>query len=161
MLKTIKPDDGEFTSLSRSGYYLAIDPGETTGLAHGMINLGKPLVNLVQIDTSCGLYLTWQTLTQIKWHSLDAIICESFQHRQRDRVSYAAPEAIGVVKLFCELYHIPLIMQSPSYGKGFFDNKKLTKLEVYKTGMPHANDAARHLLQFWMNQSWLDLNLLK
>jgi hypothetical protein len=84
------------------------------------------------------------------------VICESFQYRPNmDSAELISNEYIGVVKHFQQNNRIPVIWQTKSYGRGFFDDDKLKKLGKFNRGCGHANDAMGHLLQ-WLTFGPLD-----
>lgn len=91
----------------------------------------------------------------------DILVVEQFDYTHRDKANLTACEFIGLVKWYVERRHVDLVMQTKSYGKGYFDNEKIKKLGLYVPGMGHAMDAMRHLLQFRMKYGLLDLRLLK
>ncbi len=136
------------------GTVLAIDPGKTTGMCVWQA-----------ID---GQFLSWERqyshvgfVDELNRFWPEVIVCESFVHTNRDNVDYTPVEFIGLVKWFIERSAAQLIEQTSSYGKGYFTNDKLKKLNLYKAGKGHAMDATRHLLQYLMTKNALDLNLLK
>lgn len=81
------------------------------------------------------------------------LIYEGFMYRNRSRAGLElfSRELIGVIKLYgatdatCEV-----IEQSPSYAlAGHWTDKNLKEAGVYAVANPHANDATRHLLQWY------------
>ena len=130
---------------------IALDPGKTTGYAVGLITSeGKMLV----------------VTGQERWSHLelwgffednlpDVLITERFEFRNKARTGLElySRELIGVTHLYHQMYmnlEVPLVEQMPSVIGGFFTDKQLKKDLIYKEGRPHANDAARHLLQWFM-----------
>jgi hypothetical protein len=134
---------------------LAIDPGETTGLA------------AIDLDTFGWPITTW-TLGPATHHDrlfkilggYNAVVCESFDNRGNIAALLVSVEYIGVVKLASDLHLTEAIFQTPSEGKTFWDDRKLRKLGLWKP-TTHERDAVRHLLYFltfegqnmhWINQ---------
>jgi hypothetical protein len=76
------------------------------------------------------------------------IVYESFLYQRRDKVDLRPVEAIGVIKLYHEIYRTPIISQTPSQGKAFWTDDRLKKLDLWEAGQPHAMDALRHLLYY-------------
>jgi len=77
---------------------------------------------------------------------IDYVVCESFQYRPHiPKVDLTPVEVIGVVKEWCRQNKVTLIMQTPAQAKAFWNDDRLKQFRVYKTNMPHANDAMRHL----------------
>lgn len=139
-------------NLSPTARILALDPGKTTGFA-----LWQPSsVQCWQAVLTHDEFI--QSLNEI-WP--DIIVCESFVHTHRDAVDYTPVEFISLTKWFVERKPVDLVFQTPSFGKGYFNDEKLKKLGIYKRGAGHAMDALRHLFQFRMQHKLLDLSLLK
>lgn len=138
--------------------YLGVDPGET----HGLFELTS--FNGMVHSQVAGNKLLYETLKRIQ---PELIICEDFDRREKPGRIVPILKAIGVVELYAEQDLVPLEFQSAQYGKGWWDNGKLKQVKAYRTGMRHANDAARHVLQYvttresnftWVNM--LDLEAL-
>jgi len=123
----------------------ALDPGVTTGLATATDD------HYTSFELKAGDYphpheMLFDTLSNLEPKK---IIYESFQFRQAQLGAvFKGVEYIGVIELYAQLKCIEVIIQSPSDGKAFWDDKKLRALGVYKPGKPHANDAIRHLLTY-------------
>jgi hypothetical protein len=85
----------------------------------------------------------------------DTVIVESFEFRKEDAqnrsyIDYSPGELVGVVKLYCQLRTVNLVIQSASTGKGFWDNDKLKRAGVWSTcDSKHSRDAARHWLHYY------------
>lgn len=132
-------------------YVLSIDPGETTGWAFGQIDVDQGLMKVSTGQerwTPGGLMLVLQTMLP------DVLVYESFQYRNKSRsglVLYSV-QLIGVMELYGEMHdECKLVPQTPATAIGqFYDNRKLREGLLYKsTTGGHANDACRHLLQWY------------
>ena len=126
---------------------VAFDPGITTGYAVGHIEDGVMYVRAGQEVWSHHEF--WEQLHLAK---PDAIVCESFEYRNRSRpglILYSC-ELIGIVHLFCSPSYqnpsVALFMQSAAKGKSYYSNTHLQNANVYVRGVPHGMDALRHLL---------------
>lgn len=145
---------------------IAIDPGEDCGFA-----LWSPMYNTCNVESNQLNIKAWQThptqdefLQTINECHPDIIVCESFDHRQKDNKNYSPLKRIGLVEWYVERRGIELVFQTPSFAKaGFFDNVKLKKLGLYQPGDRNedAMVALKHLLQFRLIHGLFDLNLLK
>lgn len=131
---------------------LTIDPGETSGYAHGIISKGEMV-----IATGQNKWTGLELLDHVKWFDPDIILYETFDFRrspkaQRDRVNLYAKELIGVIKLHAEIEDkVDLQTQTPAQVMGkiaYFNHGRLKSIGIYKPGMKHANEAVRHLL-YW------------
>lgn len=90
------------------------------------------------------------------------VVTERFDYVSgKTKVDLSANEYIGVIKLWCQDNKVQYIDQSRSL-KDFWDNQKLKVYGLYRPGMPHANDAMRHLLVYLnsINHPALDLSRL-
>ena len=120
---------------------VAFDPGGTTGIAY-FIN-GHPVIEEITSYPHIGAFITDK--------KPDVIVYESFQHRLNQPLKkfiLLPIEVIGIIKCFGEALGSTLIAQTPATGKKFWTNDKLKKVGLYVTGVPHAMDAMRHLLQY-------------
>ena len=140
---------------SKMGRMLAIDPGATTGFA--LFDQQEP-IRSHSWEKTCTHDELVQELVDA-WPNI--IVCESFVHTHKTGIDYTPVEYIGLIKWFASRRDVIYIEQTPSYGKGFFDNDKLKKLGVYVAGLPHSMDALRHLYQFMTKHGLFDLRLLK
>lgn len=133
---------------------MAIDPGETCGFATN----GPEILDRQSFQQKC----THDEFLQILLDFYpDIVVIEQFDYTHRDKANLVAVEFIGLAKWFVERRKLPIVLQTKSYGKGYFTNEKLKKLGIYKTNHVHAMDATRHLLQFQMANNLFDLRLLK
>lgn len=132
-----------------TGCIVALDPGGTTGVSvyELEMNLHNYEINVEQIDTKESLLAVYDLLDLV---SPDAVVCENFTYRQNDKagIDLTAQQVIGVAKLWCEMYCVPLKLQQASAAKGFAPDSTLKKLGLYHVGKRHANDATRHLVYY-------------
>jgi hypothetical protein len=124
---------------------LAYDPGGTTGYCGWHDEHGVTMQD--QIDTP-DHHLILEALLNLV--DPDVVVYETFNYiPDLADADLIAREYIGVIKLWGEKNtHAELVPQSPNYGKAFWDNDKLKKAGLYKPGLPHANDATRHMLAY-------------
>lgn len=81
------------------------------------------------------------------------IVCERFNDRQSEHaVDLVSREYIGVIETWCQEFHVPLIMQMPSYAKGFVKDDNLRKAGVWSPRQKHAMDGYRHLIAFLVHK---------
>jgi hypothetical protein len=77
------------------------------------------------------------------------VVCENYRVYGHKTEQHAGSEVvtiqyIGVVKLACSMFHIPLVLQMAWQAKGFNTDAKLKEWGLYEVGKKHANDAIRH-----------------
>lgn len=135
---------------------MSIDPGKDCGFA-----LSHPHERYTQAFQITGTHD--QFLQILIDYDPDVIVYEKWKHTHRDGTNYTAIEFIGLIKWYAERRDVPLVAQTNSHGKAYFDNAKLKKLNLFIPGKDHedAMDALRHLLQFQMRHNLFDLRLLK
>jgi hypothetical protein len=141
---------------SNCGYnvlrYVAIDPGETTGIA--ILDMPARKWNWDQVTTITKEEYAefYHYLTRLNNDVETRVICERFNFRMEERgrtkIIYTPAEVIGVVKLWCAQNDVPLEEQMAAEGKGFWSDPKLNKLNLNPSGLRHARDATRHLLHY-------------
>ena len=81
------------------------------------------------------------------------IVCERFTIRQNTHKLSAdafeqTTDTIGALRYIAAAEGCPFIRQTPAQAKAFATDDKLRKLGWYTPGLPHGNDAARHLLTY-------------
>lgn len=147
---------------SRAIVVIALDPGITTGIATGVIKNGRMEVGSAQYK--------WDVYDLYKYlcrHQPDHLIYERFdyrRHKHRDGLELYSRELIGVAKLFAAIHNdlvhnLNIYEQMPAEGVGGYYTDNVLKAEgVYKVGNPHANDAVRHLLQWFTFKSGYQFN---
>jgi hypothetical protein len=129
--------------------FIALDPGTTTGIAVFDDELDK--LDAFQIgpeEHHSELYSLLNGLDPA------VVISERFQFRpvdkNRQRIVLDSREYIGVAKLYCQRNRKPFVLQTPAEAKGFWTDDKIRKLDLWIPSHPHAMDATRHLLYYWM-----------
>lgn len=129
---------------------LAIDPGVTTGYCLAEIrNVNQSTKILIDLHPSQmvdDVDGVWDKLDEIKPRY---IVCEDFEFRQKSRAGLVlfSVQVIGVVRLY-EIkaeHQIAVYLQKASQGKGYYTDKMLRDVGLYKRGIPHGTDALRHL----------------
>lgn len=136
----------------------AFDPGVTTGYASGVIEDGK-----LGVVSGQAKWNELQLYIQLKMSNPDIIVFERFEYRSQkaynvDNAELFSRNLIGVMNLFAQeregqgnpLEGYYAQMPASAIGKGgYWTDAKLKEAHVYKVGNVHANDAMRHLLQWW------------
>ena len=92
------------------------------------------------------------------------VISEAFHFRQdKTGAVFTGVDYIGAIKFFCQHFGVEHIEITPGQGKGFWDNRKIRALGLWKPSAPHAMDAMRILLTHMMkhDQSWKEHALAK
>lgn len=134
--------------------YLAVDPGQTTGLALYSMSGGTPqFAEWMQEDWA----MTLADVTR-QLYGLDALIVEEFTivgargHEANDAI-----EIIGACRWLARQAQVPLIRQKPVDAKEFSTDEKLKALGWY-TPAPadHGRDASRHLLLYMARARKID-----
>lgn len=138
---------------------LALDPGGTTGYAWGNIEAG-----LMTVSTGQDRWSVSDLWFHLHSTSPDIIVMETFMYRNRARkgLELISVELIGVIHLYAELrnvdaessdsniHPVEVFDQSPgAVLNQYYDRKKLEKSGLWHQAMPHANDAATHLLHWY------------
>jgi len=131
---------------------VAIDPGETTGIAvWNTSSYGKMQIKLFQVETK-DVGSGFDTLLGgIKTIAPDHIRCEEYRvyNWMADSHSWSVlhtPQLIGAVKVLAHMLNIPLSFKLAQQPKAVFNDSNLKMMGVYSPGLKHARDAERHLL---------------
>lgn len=129
---------------------VAFDPGVTDGFASGLIDITTGFMEVAadQQKWTVGELYTWLQETKP-----DAIIHERFTYRNRSRKGLVleSRNKIGVIQLYCEQNpEVHTHKQMPADAMTYFTDKELRANGVYRIKMPHANDAMRHLLRWFV-----------
>lgn len=128
---------------------VSFDPGKTTGVAvfyaDFPLGVGEHDLTLEQLGPENHHRALWNLLCD---YNPTEVICERFQFRQKLGADYHAPEYIGVIALWCEMFNVPLHMQTPAQAKGFVPNRRLHELHLYEQNKRHSMDALRHLVYY-------------
>lgn len=133
---------------------IALDPGGTTGYAWGSIEAG-----LMTISTGQAKWRVSDLWLELHSTCPDIIVMETFKYRNRARsgLELISVELIGVVHLYEELrnsdenqHRVEVFDQTPgAVLNQYYDKRKLEKSGLWHQAMPHANDAATHLLHWY------------
>lgn len=151
----VRHNIGEFSNLEG---VLAVDPGGTTGLA--WVTRGK--VCVAEVKGVGGM--TWMDGVAVNVHRLlvltraTILVLERFDLDPRN--PSGGPEGLtpleinAKIKMMCYLEDPEwlrsgaIVEQTPSTIKTTFHDDRLRRKGMYTAGMPHANDAVRHLLLY-------------
>lgn len=129
---------------------MAFDPGITTGIASGLISLPD---GLMEVGATQEVLTVGALFDLLEKQEPNCIVFETFEFRQRARkgLSLFPKELIGVIELYGSRKgdEIHIHRQNAAQGKTYFTDRQLKDNNVYRPGMPHANDAMRHLLQWF------------
>lgn len=134
---------------------IAIDPGKATGIARLWNGEFKSTI------------LPWYEAMWIierDVHLYDLAVVEDYRISKQTLTKGADAHwpmgGIGCVTYFATKANVECIKQSPSDAKSFSTDAKLKKIDWYKPGEGHDNDAARHLLLALVNRGEFDLRTL-
>lgn len=141
---------------------VSLDPGGTTGIASyyllGEGRSGSSGGSFDYCETFNGKELgpephfkqLWSYLTNM---SPDILLCENFDIQDNPAVSMISLQYIGVAKLYHQLTGKALFMRPrPNKDIAWLSNDSLKRMGLYTEGMPHRNDATRHLVHFVVNE---------
>lgn len=140
----------------------SLDPGGTTGIAYYRLPpKAKPMpssLNLDFVGNIDGLELGPERHHKALWAYLtnlnpDVVICERFDNDANPAAILISVEYIGIARLYCELTKKPFVPRSRQFKDvAWLKGNKLKKLGHYTEGMPHRNDATRHLIHYIVNE---------
>jgi hypothetical protein len=65
-----------------------------------------------------------------------------------------ALEVIGMLRYFSVTEHIPMQYQTSAQAKRMITDERLKEVGWYTKGLEHGNDAARHMLFYYLKQGW-------
>ena len=139
-------------------FVLAFDPGFTTGVAVARLHPTEFIPVL---------------LREVGWHErlgdlmvlfsqfegmVETVVCEDFalypsKAKEQIRSRFPSVQVIGNLQMLCELFSLPLVMQSPSVKAHALllpEHRALLK----KAKSEHVNDAYKHL-RYWFSTEWL------
>lgn len=137
---------------------IALDPGITTGYSIGQID-ENGLMRVVTGENRWSHLELWNLFEE---YEPDVIICETFEYRNRSRkgLELYSRELIGVCNLYAQMKQCHIRMQNPlkDNESTFFNDARLQKDNIYKKGCGHANDAARHLLTWFVFREGFQYN---
>lgn len=140
---------------------LAVDPGLLTGACRWFAGAGlEHGFELPHLD-----FCDWA------WAALAAhpgpgtvVVCESFQINAATSKKSPQPwsiEVIGFLRWAARYHGCGFDLQSASDAKTFVNNVRLRSSNCWFMSLPHARDAARHLLLYMARAGWYDGTSLK
>ena len=125
---------------------LAFDPGHTTGYA--CFELGSGIEHhKIEAATLKDWHGVHDLIVRLKPTVIVYEIFKLYNYKAAHKAwdSFLEVEVIGVIRFIAEQYNIPVIGQTPSDGKYFFNEKRLRDLGLWdKT--THVRDATGHAL---------------
>jgi hypothetical protein len=127
---------------------LALDPGETTGVAHlksnGTIVLRQPETKIIG-QAYDGLL---ELVKNIGPHHIRYEDYKVYGWKADDHAwaSLHTAKWIGAIEVVAHITQIPVSKKMAQHAKAFWTDEKLKVCNVYEPGMKHARDALRHLL---------------
>lgn len=130
---------------------LALDPGETTGVA--IWEPGYNRMRLFQMTTKdIGLAYTELKLLALQVRPFH-IRCEDYRvyGHMTEQHAFAhlhTPQLIGAIKVLSSQHDIPMSVCLAMHAKTVWTDEKLKMFGVYIPGQKHARDAQRHLCRF-------------
>lgn len=139
------PDD-----LFQSVTYLALDPGETTGVAIWV----QGQIWMFELDTR-DLAVSMDTLASwLRNLGVDHVRYEdyrvySWKTQDHSNAALHTPQWIGCIKAICGLLGYSFSSVMAQQAKNFWTDDKLKLCGFYVPGLKHGRDALRHLL-FYM-----------
>jgi hypothetical protein len=155
---------------------LILDPGGSTGwtLFHDTVMVGHGQLPGPGPEPGPHHKALWDLLHRA-WRAEPEqgqlrIICERFDHRNREAASLISKEYIGIVNLFLQKVsaYTSVAWQGADQAKLFATNDKLQKMGLLIrpiTANKHANDTVRHFVYYTCNNKEADpelrLDLLK
>lgn len=132
-----------------SSTLIALDPGETTGVA---IWFPSEASFILQQWNTKDLMPSFNHLREVlHLNKIKHIRFEDYKvydHKARDHVNNSLHTAqwIGCIKLCADLQQVPRSEKMAQAAKTFWTDDKLKIIDAYSPGMRHARDALRHLL---------------
>jgi len=125
---------------------LAIDPGETTGLA---VFEGTKLVEAFQAPTKdVGQASLLIRRNVRKFHITDLVVEDyriyHWKIKSHTWASLHTPRLIGAIEGLCAEYKMTAHKQMAHIAKTFVNDAKLKAWKFWLPGKPHARDAIRH-----------------
>lgn len=133
---------------------LSLDPGGTTGWAqmdrppHAMDTNEEDQWKQGEIKEPEHHGNLWELLCTAQ---PDILLCEGFNHQQRDFANVIALEYIGVVKLWMltgRLVEVKVAFPPPGIYKQFWTKEKIKAVGLWKPNARNATSATGHLLYY-------------
>lgn len=136
---------------------LALDPGVTTGICRGLLDVEAKTLELdpAELKLTIGQFYevvrNHVSLAEGNIH----VIYETFSYRNNPRagLDLTPVRLIGVLELLAEWYSdqdVTFYPQTAAMGKGFYTDEWLKRRGSYIKGAKHSRDAIRHLLH-WLH----------
>lgn len=138
----------------RNAPVLALDPGETTGVA--ILRDEGPeafKVELLQVETkNIGLSYEWLR-DWLEENNPHHIRCEDYKVYEWKSADHSwspihTVQWIGAIRVAAHITETPLSFKMAQHAKTFWTDEKLKLCNVYSPGLKHARDALRHLLYY-------------
>lgn len=151
-------------SLNQDDVVVAVDPGGSTGICVGKVNLEARL----RFDVLESIVLPWEgvlvgTLATLRVHRPKVVIVEEYTLRQdkaNDQVGSHFPsvEVLGMIRAWCHLLKLapPLLQQPVIMGRVEIPEEHRPLL-LKGPSREHAKDSYKHLRYFIVRQRYLAL----
>ena len=132
---------------------LALDPGETTGVAIWNPKLDVPQIHLFQLNTKDlreAVPTVQEVLGYEEWEHIRYEDYRVYGHmtEQHAFASLHTPKLIGVIECLAVLGNVGTSFCLAMHAKTFWTDEKLKMCGLYNPGLKHARDAQRHLLRY-------------
>lgn len=129
---------------------LALDPGETTGVA---VFEGYALRKALQLNTSemgLGLDRLENLFAEEKPTHVAIENYQVYAWRAQQHIgsNLHTPRVIGMIETLCHMRKIPYVKQTAQVAKGFATDSRLQEMGYWLPGLRHARDAIRHGLYY-------------
>ena len=123
---------------------LAVDPGETAGLA---LFVNGELTKDMQINISLSKLMP--LLQLVEKFNPDIVVCENYivyenKVRMHAWNKLITPQIIGAIRFICEFNDVKFYTQLASTAKGFCNDAKLKEWNYWIKGHEHSRDAIKH-----------------
>ena len=146
-----KVEIGQLRREARQADLLAIDPGETTGVA--VWHAEESLIYLFQLETPVieeGYKLVEEVIDRVEPAHLRVEDYRVYGHmtEQHSFASLHTAQFIGAIRTVASQKGIPLSVCLAMHAKTFWTDSKLEICGLYNKGLKHARDAQRHLLRY-------------
>lgn len=142
-------------SFKFDGILLALDPGETTGIACFACDDRAVLTYANQVKTwplEVGLPNMTKLLKELEPKSVVFESYQVYEWKAKDHTWSQVPtlQVIGMIKTLCLQLGIEFHTQTAQVAKGFCTDTKLEEWGYWQSGMRHARDAIRHACYFML-----------
>lgn len=153
MLALLKQASKGIDYLAEDYTFLALDPGETTGVAvMSSDEVGKVTIYIDQWDTK-DLGSSFTHLQQFLRAGFTHVRYEDYRvyadkTQAHTHASLHTAKLIGVIVAACTDAGVDSSEKMASFAKSFWTDDKLRMFDAYLPGMKHGRDALRHLLYY-------------